>query len=144
MGRRLWRIGAQAAEPRGLRELALPYMADLYAATRENVQLAVLAEDRALCLERLRGPQSVPLFSRVAGELPLHATGVGKVLLAFAGEETADRVLGGRCRAHPEHGDRSGATARRAGGDPAHRPGLHPGGDVGGHLLGRRAGARAR
>ncbi|MCG5212647.1 IclR family transcriptional regulator [Streptosporangium sp. KLBMP 9127] len=103
VGRRLWRIGAQAAEPRGLRELALPYMADLYAATRENVQLAVLAEDRALCLERLRGPQSVPLFSRVAGDLPLHATGVGKVLLAFAGEETADRVLGGPLPAHTPH-----------------------------------------
>ncbi len=94
VGRRLWRIGAQAAEPRELRELALPYMADLYAVTRENVQLAVLDDDRVLCVERLRGPQSVPTISRVAGDLPLHATGVGKVLLAFADEETVERVLG--------------------------------------------------
>ncbi|PZG53917.1 IclR family transcriptional regulator [Spongiactinospora gelatinilytica] len=93
VGRLLWRIGAQAAEPRELRELALPYMAELYATTRENVQLAVLGQDRVLCLERLRGPHSVPVFSRVAGELPLHATGVGKVLLAFAAEETVERVL---------------------------------------------------
>ncbi|MDF5757286.1 IclR family transcriptional regulator [Spongiactinospora sp. TRM90649] len=95
VGRRLWRIGAQAAELRELRELALPYMADLYAATRENVQLAVLTGDRVLCLERLRGPHSVPVFSRVAGELPLHATGVGKVLLAFAEEELVERVMAG-------------------------------------------------
>ncbi|MGC5015388.1 IclR family transcriptional regulator [Streptosporangium sp. DT93] len=100
VGMLLWRLGAQAAEPRELRELALPYMEDLYATTRENVQLAVLHDDRALYLERLRGPTSVPIVSRVAGELPLHATGVGKVLLAFAGPETVERVLAGELTAH--------------------------------------------
>jgi DNA-binding IclR family transcriptional regulator len=100
VGLRLWRIGAQAAEPRELRELALPHMADLYAATRDNVQLAVLHEDRALCVERLRGPQSVPVVSRIAGLLPLHATGVGKVLLAFAPAETLERVLAAPLTAH--------------------------------------------
>ncbi|MDP9865903.1 MULTISPECIES: IclR family transcriptional regulator [Streptosporangium] len=100
VGMRLWQIGAQAAEPRELRELALPYMEDLYAATRENVQLAVLRGDRALYVERLRGPTSVPIVSRVAGELPLHATAVGKVLLAFAGPETVERVLAGGLTAH--------------------------------------------
>ncbi|GAA5055572.1 DNA-binding IclR family transcriptional regulator [Thermocatellispora tengchongensis] len=93
IGTRLWRIGAQAAGPRGLRELALPYMAELYAATRENVQLGVLLGDRVLCLERLRGPHSVPVVSRVAGELPLHSTGVGKVLLAYAPEALTERLL---------------------------------------------------
>ncbi|WP_344917593.1 IclR family transcriptional regulator [Streptosporangium oxazolinicum] len=100
VGMLLWQIGAQAAEPRELRELALPYMEDLYAATRENVQLAVLRDDRALYVERLRGPTSVPVVSRVAGELPLHATGVGKVLLAFADPETVERVLAGELTPH--------------------------------------------
>jgi DNA-binding IclR family transcriptional regulator len=92
-GTRLWQIGVQAAGPRELRELALPYMMDLYAETRENIQLAVLREDRALYLERLRGPQSVPVLTRVAAELPLHATGVGKALLAFARPDLVERVL---------------------------------------------------
>ncbi|MET8053003.1 MULTISPECIES: IclR family transcriptional regulator [unclassified Streptosporangium] len=100
VGMLLWQIGAQAAEPRELRELALPYMEDLYAATRENVQLAVLRGDRALYVERLRGPTSVPIVSRVAGGLPLHATGVGKVLLAFADPETVERVLAGELTPH--------------------------------------------
>ncbi|MFC7648860.1 IclR family transcriptional regulator [Streptosporangium lutulentum] len=100
VGMRLWQIGSQAAEPRELRELALPYMEDLYAATGENVQLAVLRDDRALYVERLRGPRSVPILSRVAGELPLHATGVGKVLLAFAAPETVDRVLARELTVH--------------------------------------------
>ncbi|MEU4829517.1 IclR family transcriptional regulator [Streptosporangium sp. NPDC023615] len=100
VGMLLWRLGAQAAEPRELRELALPYMEDLYATTRENVQLAVLHDDRVLYVERLRGRTSVPIVSRVAGELPLHATGVGKVLLAFAGSETVERVLAGELTSH--------------------------------------------
>ncbi|GAA3007893.1 IclR family transcriptional regulator [Streptosporangium longisporum] len=100
VGTLLWQIGAQAGGPRELRELALPYMEDLYATTRENVQLAVLHHDRALYVERLRGRTSVPIVSRVAGDLPLHATGVGKVLLAFAAPETVDRVLAGELTSH--------------------------------------------
>jgi DNA-binding IclR family transcriptional regulator len=75
-------------------------MMDLYADTRENVQLAVLRDDRALYLERLRGPQSVPVVTRVAAELPLHATGVGKALLAFARPELVERVLRRELSAH--------------------------------------------
>lgn len=99
VGLRLWQIGAQAAGPRDLRELALPYLEDLYEATHENVQLAVLRDGRALYLERLHGPRSVPIVTRVGSELPLHATGVGKVLLAFAGEEVIEQTLAGKLTA---------------------------------------------
>jgi DNA-binding IclR family transcriptional regulator len=93
VGMRLWRIGAQASAATALRELALPHMEDLYEATHETVQLAVLSGRRALYLERLRGPRSVPIVTRVAAELPLHATGVGKVLLAFSSEAFVETVL---------------------------------------------------
>jgi DNA-binding IclR family transcriptional regulator len=93
VGMRLWRIGAQASAATALRELALPHMEDLYEVTHENVQLAVLSEHKALYLERLRGPRSVPIVTRVAAELPLHATGVGRVLLAYASEPFVDEVL---------------------------------------------------
>lgn len=95
VGMRLWRIGAQASAASGLRELALPHMEELYEVTHENVQLAVVSDGKALYIERLRGPRSVPIVTRVAAELPLHSTGVGKVLLAFAPHEYAERVLSG-------------------------------------------------
>jgi DNA-binding IclR family transcriptional regulator len=93
IGIRLWRIGAQASAATALRELALPHMEDLYEATHENVQLAVVSDHKALYLERLRGPRSVPIVTRVAAELPLHSTGVGRVLLAFAPEDFVENVL---------------------------------------------------
>jgi DNA-binding IclR family transcriptional regulator len=93
IGLRLWRIGSQAATASGLRELALPYMENLYEATHENVQLAVRRGSRALYLERLRGPRSLPIVTRVAAELPLHSTGVGKVLLAYAPDDVVREVI---------------------------------------------------
>jgi DNA-binding IclR family transcriptional regulator len=100
VGMRLWRIGTQASVPSGLRELALPHMEELYEGTHENVQLAVLRDGKALYLERLRGSRSVPVVTRVATELPLHATGVGKVLLAYASESLRERVLGSPLTVH--------------------------------------------
>jgi DNA-binding IclR family transcriptional regulator len=93
VGMRLWRIGAQASAATTLRELALPHMEDLYEVTHENVQLAVVSDRKALYVERLRGPRSVPIVTRVAAELPLHATGVGRVLLAYAPQTFVDEVL---------------------------------------------------
>lgn len=103
VGMRLWRIGAQASAATALRELALPHMEDLYEITHENVQLAVVSGHKALYLERLRGPRSVPIVTRVAAELPLHATGVGRVLLAFAPGEFVDEVLAEGLTLHTRH-----------------------------------------
>jgi len=93
IGIRLWRIAAQGSAATGLRELALPHMEDLYEVTHENVQLAVARDGRALYVERLRGPRSVPIVTRVGAELPLHATGVGKVLLAYSSEDVVDQAI---------------------------------------------------
>lgn len=92
IGRRLWDLGSLAPVQRGLVEAASPYLHDLYGATRATVQLAVRDGERALYLERLRGTASVPVVSTVGSRLPLHTTGVGKVLLAYAPPEVLDAV----------------------------------------------------
>jgi DNA-binding IclR family transcriptional regulator len=95
IGVRLWEIGSLAPIRGGLRELAMPFMEDLYEATHENIQLAVLAGTEAMILEKISGRQSVRIVTRVGGRLPLHATGVGKVLLAHAPPELVETVLAG-------------------------------------------------
>lgn len=93
VGVRLWEIGSLAPVRTGLRELALPYMEDLYEASHANVQLAVRHGLDALFVEKISGRDSVPIVTRVGGRLPLHATGVGKVLLAHAPAEVLEGLL---------------------------------------------------
>ncbi|MEU5883758.1 IclR family transcriptional regulator [Spirillospora sp. NPDC047279] len=102
IGTRLWRIGTQAPAVTGLRELALPHMEDLYEATHDNVQLAVLRDGRALFVERLRGTRSVPVVTQVGNTLPLHATGVGKVLLAHAPDPVLEQIIGAGLSRHAD------------------------------------------
>lgn len=93
IGRRLWDVGLLAPTQTGLREVASPFLHDLYGATLATVHLAVREGAQALYLDRLAGHASVPVVSKIGTRLPLHATGVGKVLLAHAPEEIQSEVL---------------------------------------------------
>jgi DNA-binding IclR family transcriptional regulator len=93
VGRRLWDVGLLAPVQTGLRQLASPYLHDLYGATLATVHLAVRDRTEVLYLDRLAGNTSVPVVSSVGSRLPMHATGVGKVLLAHAPPEVQATVL---------------------------------------------------
>ncbi|MBF4161338.1 IclR family transcriptional regulator [Nocardioides acrostichi] len=98
VGRRLWDVGLLAPVDDDLVDLASPHLHDLFAVTRATVHLAVREDTEALYVSRLRGNASVPVVSTVGSRLPLHATGVGKVLLAHAPDDVAARVLGSLTR----------------------------------------------
>ncbi|WAL66000.1 IclR family transcriptional regulator [Amycolatopsis cynarae] len=89
----LWEVASLSPQGMGLRESAMPYLEDLYEATHENVQLAVLDAPDVVYVERISGRQSVSVVSRAGGRLAAHATGVGLVLLAHAPVEVQEKVL---------------------------------------------------
>jgi len=103
IGRRLWDVGLLAPVQTGLRQAASPFLHDVYAATLATVHLAVRDRHQVLYLERLSGRASVPIVSTVGSRLPLHCTGVGKVLLAFAPESVQREVLRSRLRRVTRH-----------------------------------------
>jgi DNA-binding IclR family transcriptional regulator len=84
LGLKLWESGVQTPTARNLRTIALPYLEDLYEVAHQHVHLAILEGNEALYLEKLSGHGAVPVISRVGARLPIHATGVGLVLLAHA------------------------------------------------------------
>ena len=102
VGLRLWEVGALAPRGLGLRESAMPFLEDLYEVTRENVQLAVLDGTEVVYVERLSGRGAVNVITRVGGRLPLHATGVGLVLLAHADPALQEQVIAGPLRRYTE------------------------------------------
>jgi DNA-binding IclR family transcriptional regulator len=101
VGRTLWRIGLLAPMQTGLREVAAPFLQDLYAGTLATVHFAVREGSRVLYLERLSGQRSVPVVSKTGSRLAMHATGVGKVLLAYAPEDVQQKVLSSLRRITP-------------------------------------------
>lgn len=94
LGMRLWEVGVQTPTAHNLRTIALPYLEDLYETTREHVHLAIRDRHDALYLEKLSGHHAVRVISRVGGRLPLHSTGVGLVLLAYAPNDVILGYLG--------------------------------------------------
>ena len=111
----LWEVGSLAPRSTSLREVALPYLEDLYVVTRENVQLAVRDGTEAVFVERIAGRSAVPVLTRVGGRFALHATGVGLVLLAHAPVEVLDEVLAeGLTRYTDRDHHRPGAAAAGA------------------------------
>jgi DNA-binding IclR family transcriptional regulator len=101
VGRRLWDVGLLAPVQAGLVETASPFLHDLYAATLATVHLAVRDGTEVLYLDRLRGSASVPIVSTTGSRLPMHATAVGKVLLAHAPADVQNQVLSGLPRVTP-------------------------------------------
>ncbi|NJC73046.1 IclR family transcriptional regulator [Planosporangium thailandense] len=81
VGLRLWEVAQHGG--RQLREAARPYLQDLFSLTQETSHLAVREGREALYIDRVYSSKRVPRASRVGGRLPLHATAVGKVLLAY-------------------------------------------------------------
>ncbi|GGS71814.1 IclR family transcriptional regulator [Nonomuraea spiralis] len=91
VGLRLWELGQLA--PGSLLGRAHPWLQELFAATGENVHLAVRDGLEVLYVDKVYGRRAVPIVSRTGGRLPMHPTGVGKALLAFEPEWFAQAYL---------------------------------------------------
>lgn len=103
IGLRIWELGALTPRGLPLRAVAMPFMNDLYEATRQHVQLAVLDGNEAVIVERISAPGAVGLMSQVGGRLPLHASAVGKVLLAHADTEVFEKARADGLRRYTPH-----------------------------------------
>lgn len=103
VGLRLYEVGALAPRGRSLRDVAPPSMGDLADATGQHVLLAVRQDDEAILIERLSGQRAIPTLYEVGGRMPLHSTGVGLILLAFADAELRREYLGRPLTREPEH-----------------------------------------
>jgi IclR family transcriptional regulator, KDG regulon repressor len=85
LGARLHELGESVYAPGQdrIRDLLLPFLADLYEITRHTVHLASLHGTDVVYLAKLYGHRSAAAPSRIGARLPAHCTAVGKVLLAY-------------------------------------------------------------
>jgi len=94
LGMALFELGQLAPGQRGLREVAAPFLTDLFEATRQTVHLAVRDRDEVVYVQKIDGRRGPAMPSRVGGRMPTYCTGVGKALLAFSPPDDIAAVLG--------------------------------------------------
>lgn len=93
LGLRLFELGERASRRRSVREVALPFMADLREASGQTIHLAVLDNTDVVYVEILRGRDAPRFPSAVGRRLPAHATGVGKALLAGTSGDVVELMI---------------------------------------------------
>ncbi|OGB91449.1 MAG: hypothetical protein A3G35_01800 [candidate division NC10 bacterium RIFCSPLOWO2_12_FULL_66_18] len=97
-----------------LRRIGRPVLEWLSQATAETANLVILDGHEALYLDKVEGPQSLRIFSRIGRRAPLHCTAVGKVLLAFRSAADLDTLVGrGPLEALTRHSITSVSQLRR-------------------------------
>lgn len=80
-------------EKNNLRGAAIPEMNSLVDRYGDTVNLGVLAGHEVLYMEIIEGTYALRMTDRVGSKAPLHATAMGKVMSAFAKEETKQELV---------------------------------------------------
>lgn len=94
IGPRLRRFSHVASGTLDLLTVARPFLTELRDATLDTVHLAVLEGGEAVYVAKEVGLHPVQVTSRVGARCPAHCVATGKALLAHAGDETWQRLLG--------------------------------------------------
>ena len=100
LGLKVSGLGRGLMKSLSLPERALRPMQWLVEVSRCTAQLAVLADDQAMYIQKVEGPGLIQFDSYIGKRTNVHCTGVGKVLLAFASEQKQEHILNRKSFAH--------------------------------------------
>ena len=108
------------ADP-GLKDVAAPFLGELFGATRMTAHLAVLDGPEVVVVDKVVGLSTYPARTVIGGRYPAVCTSLGKALLAFEPEADPFDYCGRNAAAHatlPYESGRAPATACRNAGRP--------------------------
>lgn len=98
LSRLVFELGMRASVERTLLEVAIPFLEELYESTHETVHLGVREGHEVVYVAKVGGHRQAASPSRLGGRMPLHATAIGKALLAWSPEQVQAEVLSSRLR----------------------------------------------
>ena len=93
LGSKVAWLAAKFLEGVDVRELARPILKELARESGETIHLALLDRDEVVYIDKIEGQQAVEMASRVGSRMPVHATALGKVLLASLSESQWQRYV---------------------------------------------------
>ncbi|GAA1382210.1 IclR family transcriptional regulator [Pseudonocardia kongjuensis] len=92
LGVKLFELGT-GTRNQELREVALPFLEDLYEAVHETIHLAVIDGSEVLYVEKIVGRRTCAASSARGARKPMYTTALGKAMLAFAGPRMLETVV---------------------------------------------------
>lgn len=95
LGVRLFELGSLVPSSSTLRELALPFAHNLNEVTKLTSNLAIRDGSEVLYVEKITTRTLKVPHSRVGGRARMHATALGKAILAFSDSAFVDSVITG-------------------------------------------------
>ncbi|MDP9933813.1 DNA-binding IclR family transcriptional regulator [Paenarthrobacter nicotinovorans] len=95
LGVHLFELGSLVPSSSTLRELALPFAHNLNEVTKLTSNIAIREGNDVLYIEKITTRTLKVPHSRVGGRARMHATALGKAILAFSDPEFVGDVLGG-------------------------------------------------
>ncbi|MCL6632264.1 MAG: IclR family transcriptional regulator [Alicyclobacillus herbarius] len=93
LGYTLLDLGMRLLASIDLRSEALPHLQELARQANEVVHLALLDQGEVVYIEKVETPQTIRMHSRVGKRVPVHATGLGKAILAFLPIEEVQALI---------------------------------------------------
>ena len=93
LGVQLFELGSQIANTWSEKTIAKSYMKKLVEETGETVHLGMLSNGEVLYVDKQEANSSIRIDTAPGAKLPLHCTGVGKVLLAYSDESEIEKIL---------------------------------------------------
>ena len=96
IGVRALRVGAAFLEHRNLAVEAVPHLQRLMEQAGETANLAVISDAEAVFIAQVQCRELMRMSVKLGARAPLHASGVGKAMLAAMDEAVAASLLGPR------------------------------------------------
>lgn len=93
LGSGLFHLASKALETFDVRDIARPHLTRLNHMCGHTVHLASLISGDVIYVDKYEGNAPIRMYSRIGKSASLHASGVGKVILAFQEEDKRDELL---------------------------------------------------
>ncbi|MDY4611393.1 MAG: IclR family transcriptional regulator [Sphaerochaetaceae bacterium] len=96
LGLVMYQLGTTAYGFMDIKKVCYPLLREAAIKSGQVIHLAVLAEDEIVVIDRIWAEAHIDimgLIARVGGSVPVHCTGVGCVLAAYADKDQQDRLI---------------------------------------------------
>lgn len=92
-GFRILELSSYILQSLDLREIARPYLIELMENTKQTVHLTIRDGYEGVYIDKVEGPGTLPMMSRIGMRMPLYSTSFGKILLAYSPESFINEYL---------------------------------------------------